>query len=356
MTEAAAALAPGEVLVHVGLPKSGTTALQSALARGRSDLADLGVVYPGRTPHHNVAARSAAPWARSGDGPPPREWARLVRQVQAASESRVVVSSELLVGFGVESAQRVIASLGGSRVRIAVMVRPLEFVLPSDWQQTVKNGSTVPYDEWLRDVCRGPGHTLGPAGWFWLRQDASAVVERWVQATGDASRVTVVTLDPADRSALFRSFETLLGVPGGTIRPDAGDRTNRSLSAEEAELLRALNVAAAASPDADGFHRLVQGRILVERRTPGSVETVLSTPAWAVGRARELGREMVERLSALDVAVLGDLDALVPSGEQDSSTTVTAQTAATAVPLDVAMLLITDVLARVRGSGEASPA
>ena len=58
-------LPTGTRLVHIGHPKSGSTAIQAALARERARLPEHGVVYPGRD------LRSArAGWAVLGIGPP----------------------------------------------------------------------------------------------------------------------------------------------------------------------------------------------------------------------------------------------------------------------------------------------
>jgi len=51
---------PGDVLLHVGLHKTGTTALQVALADARTDLAAHGVRYPGTGTFHHRAILAGA--------------------------------------------------------------------------------------------------------------------------------------------------------------------------------------------------------------------------------------------------------------------------------------------------------
>ena len=45
-------MAQGKVIIHVGGPKTGTTALQIALSENRKDLRSQGILYPGDKWHH----------------------------------------------------------------------------------------------------------------------------------------------------------------------------------------------------------------------------------------------------------------------------------------------------------------
>ncbi len=84
--------------------------------------------------------------------PPPRmeQWDSLVAQVAAASDKRVVVSSEFFSGADDETARRAVRELGGSRVHVVVTLRPLVKIMPSQWQQYIRNRSTFSYEAWLR--------------------------------------------------------------------------------------------------------------------------------------------------------------------------------------------------------------
>ena len=53
-------IANGEVLLHVGLHKTGTTALQVALADARLDLEQHGVCYPGTSTYQHRAIMGGA--------------------------------------------------------------------------------------------------------------------------------------------------------------------------------------------------------------------------------------------------------------------------------------------------------
>src|SRR3954469_20791773 len=83
-------LAEGSVLVHIGMHKTGTTAMQSLLAQQRHSLLAQGVLYPGaRDDHHHYARSLTQQSVGSGgaDKPPsPLLWNELVAEL--AGENR----------------------------------------------------------------------------------------------------------------------------------------------------------------------------------------------------------------------------------------------------------------------------
>src|SRR3954447_10177543 len=85
------------VLVHIGMHKTGTTAMQTLLAQQRPSLLEQGVVYPGTGEDHHRLARSLtqqAVGAGGADKPPsPKVWAKFVADL-AEEQRRTVISSE----------------------------------------------------------------------------------------------------------------------------------------------------------------------------------------------------------------------------------------------------------------------
>ena len=66
-------LVGGEVLLHIGPPKTGTTALQHSLAQARPQLKAQGVLYPGKRFSHwtpSCSALGIATTAHPADPPP----------------------------------------------------------------------------------------------------------------------------------------------------------------------------------------------------------------------------------------------------------------------------------------------
>ena len=92
------AISPDGVLLHVGVHKTGTTAIQAALADARSDLLERGIRYPGKlqAQHRAALALLGRPWgwnSRGGSVMDRRHFDALVRR-SSKHDGRVVISSE----------------------------------------------------------------------------------------------------------------------------------------------------------------------------------------------------------------------------------------------------------------------
>src|SRR5215218_9508888 len=144
MTETAATRLPdGTRLVHIGPYKTGTTAIQAAFHLARRAAADQGVQYAGygRQPMTAVMAGigKASPWSASRKPPNRAVWRQLVGEIRRSNARAVVLSSESFSDAEPAAIQRVVEELGGPAVHIAVTLRPLAKVIPSQWQQYVQN-------------------------------------------------------------------------------------------------------------------------------------------------------------------------------------------------------------------------
>ncbi len=231
----------GRVLMHIGPHKTGTTALQAALFTARPSLREQGVHHAGwaRNPARAVQAATGQASAY-GDRPPPmREWRSLVRDVRQASLARVILSSEFLAHAGPDAVRRIIDDLGRDRVHVVTTLRPLARLIPSMWQQNIKAGRRVAFDAWLGRLFPAPGEQAADGFWTLHRHDE--LVNRWAAEVG-IDRVTAVVVDETDREMILRTFEQLLGLREGTLQPVVG-LANRSITADEAEAIRAYNIA-----------------------------------------------------------------------------------------------------------------
>jgi hypothetical protein len=306
----------GTILFHAGFHKTGTTALQSALASTRPALAEAGVLYPGELRSHHRAAMAVMDrtwgWGDKGGRPPrAKYWTDLVADARA-HPGTVMISGEAFALAKDGVVDRIVADLGADRLHAVFTLRPFAKLLASSYQQYLKYGLALPYEQWLEQAFANPPQ-CPPSPNFWRRNDHAGVMARWAEWIGP-ERVTLVVLDDTDRRALFRTFERLLALPDGLLVPDpeigAG---NRSMTAAEAETLRLINARGARGWDwpayQDGVRR---GAILrmVESRTPGRDEARLSTPQWAVERAQAVGAATAERVSALGIRVIGDAGSL----------------------------------------------
>jgi hypothetical protein len=303
------------VLLHIGVHKTGTTALQAALADAREELAAAGVRYPGKlqAQHRAALAVLGRPWGWNNRGGAVLDRAHFDRLSARVAEhpGRVIISSEFFCEAPEDIAREVIAGLGGRRVHVVVTVRNLGKLLPSSWQQYLKYGLTTDYEAWLQDVFATPGSSrMSPT--FWKRQAHGAVVERWV-AAASADQLTVIVLENVERSAMFITFAQLLGVDPQVLVSRMDLTSNRSMTAAEAELLVRLNARVKSKMDWTEYVNIVRrgvARGMVENREPGLDEARLATPAWALDAAASEGAAAAATIAASGVRVVGDLDAL----------------------------------------------
>jgi hypothetical protein len=307
---------PGDAIaLHIGIHKTGTTALQSALADARPELRSHGVLYPGRrTAHHGAAmAVLERPWgwaSRGGTAPSPRVFERLAGQARRHG-GRVILSSEQFCEADDRMAARVVAGLGAPRTHVIIALRNLGRLLPSSWQQYLKYGHTTTYKRWLRTMFDA-GYDGAMTPTFWRRNDHGALVARWVDLVGP-DQVTVLVLEDVTEDALFVSIADLLGVPAEVLTSRMRQSPNRSLTAAESEVLRRLNRAIKGKVQWRDYEDLVRDGIaaaMVTGRRPASDEPRLHTPGWALDAAADRAAVDVARIRQSGARVLGDLDAL----------------------------------------------
>jgi len=330
-------LQAGVRLLHIGPHKTGTTTVQGAFHRARERLAAEGVFYPGqgRQPLWSVLAVTQRPALVGDPCPDIAHWHYLVRSVGAAGGKRVVVSSEFLADADDAAARRVVSDLG-PRVHVAVTLRPLTKILPSQWQQYMQNGYCMPYLEWLEGILSDPPRTPTPG--FWRRHRHDALIARWAAAAGPEN-LTVIVVDESDRLMLLRTFKAMLGLPDGLLVPGEGTE-NRSLTLAEAEVVRLLNEEFKRRRWPGRSYARFMRYGAVERlksRQPAPGEARIITPAWALKQAASIGAEMAHNISSLGVRVVGDLSAL---GAEPPEAAVDAPAAVPLLPADAAVQAI----------------
>lgn len=311
-------LPAGSCLVHVGPAKTGTTAVQESLHATRDRLGEHGVVYASagvQNPTRGFLAVLQRP-ALAGQQPPDIEmWNQVVAEATSAADRRVVVSSEFFADGSDERMGHALDQLGRSRVHIVLAARSVIPLLPSSWQQYVRNRFQDGYEDWLEAILgQHPGRKVTPIFWWRYRYDRQ--ITRWVNLVG-AENVTVIVADEGDRELLPRTFESLLGLPGGLLDP-IGGVGNRSLTLAEAELIRLIKVELAGSLPEESYQRLIRYGV-VPRLTrfppsPGAAKPV--TPRWALERAAEHDAQTARAIESSGVRVIGDLSAYgsIPPG------------------------------------------
>lgn len=292
--------------------------MQSAFHHNRDMLAAHGVHYAGRFSQPRTAAEAVATGKlvyghRSGT----EQWPRLVEEVNSSTAKRIVISSETFARCSDAAAGKVIAAFGADRTHVVMTMRPLPDLLPSAWQQFVKNGSRLSYEAWLRALFDPPkSGAKTRASWesieFWHKTRIDRLARRWGALVG-FDQVIVVSLADQLRNFVLRTFERFVGLPEASLVPDPSD-SNVSLDFAVTEMIRKCNeyFYAQATASRDIHARLIEFggvKFLRQAAIDGPHDTI-TVPRWAAQGAIAVAEEMNEGLRALGVEVVGDLDGL----------------------------------------------
>ena len=306
------------IFLHVATTKTGTTFLQRVLWAHRDQLLAQHVLLPGagvgdhfkasvdvREEPHRVVDPTTATGA----------WSRLVDDM-AAWEGDALVSHELFASATADQAGRAIAMLDRAEVHVIVTARDLARQIPAEWQEHLKHRSVLTFPEFVHSVRTDERGPFSPNGYhFWHAQDLSGVFGRW-RADLPSERLHVVTVPRpgAESDGLWKRFTGLVGIDGATFDLGKG-RSNSSVGAEQAELLRLLNSRLGSrlplpGPYPELVKALLAHQLLAER--PGTrFGLVGADREFAVERAKA----MVVDLERLQVDVVGDLLDLVPDAQ-----------------------------------------
>lgn len=329
------------LIIHPGFHKSGTTALQESFALNRALLRENGVLYPhiGTKAHHRIAwALTQRPWGwnnRGGERTSVKHWDRMVNRIKGAKEETVFLSSEFFSELDGEKIRKIRSDIKGREVEILFTLRPLAKLLPSSYQQYLKYGIKVKYDEWLHSVLDNPGESkISPT--FWRRHSHGKNIAKWADIFGKAN-VTVLIVNEAEPTFLFDEINKFLKLPIGTINA-APSGSNRSLTMEEIALLLELNQEFPKERVWDEYEVFIRAgyiRELTDHVPPAADKARLLTPNWAADKANELGREIKSEIEQLGVRVIGDIDSLgnatVPKGESTYPDSIDIKTVAAAM-------------------------
>lgn len=304
-------LPQGTRLIHIGPHKTGSTAIQVAMQEARDELTRHGVHYAtGRSHRPDKAGWALGIRGRpAGSEPPPlHHWESLVDDVALAGDLRVCISNEDFGRATSEQIEQLVAGLGGDAAHVVAVARRLDRYLPSQWQERVKAGDRKSYEEWLRIVLdRDSDEWQWDRRNVWFSHDTAALVRRWTDVVG-RDRFTLILSNEADRDLLPATFEGLLGLPPGTVKPNPS-RSNRGLTWAETELVRAINQVVVDRGWSRGQRRpFLKGGVLADMQSrdvpPGPKSPPL--PEWAAGTVRELSRQRAEQVADLGVRVVGD--------------------------------------------------
>ena len=317
------ALPANSIMLHIGAHKTGTTSLQAALFAASKQLEEQGVInlVADGDETANPAARAVQRLPSRGSAGAPVDynvWTTLVRQAQAYPNQLVSISAEAFAVSESLVIKQIVNDLGLDRLQVVITLRPLGKILPSQWQQDLHGAwLSVEFEEWLRQTLKEarPIKKIGPLQvphQFWFRHRHDALLQRWIDAVG-RDRITLVVADDQRKSSLLEHFEKLLSLSAGTLT-STGITRNQSMTLPEMQIMQRYGEQLESSElgkkivAQSRYHKAL--RILRKMRPENENDARLIVPAWSYERVSEIQHEMVERMQASGVAVIGTLNQL----------------------------------------------
>lgn len=299
------------ILFHAGFHKSGTTALQYCFDKNRKALKLNGINYlvtTGRAHHRPAWSLTERIWGwkeQGGEQIPARVWGDFAARVRKSSGT-LLISSEFFSEANADQVVKVKRDLGSAPTEVVFTVRPFAKVLASSYQQFLKYGIKLRYEQWLEEMFHNRQNSRHTPT-FWQRAAVSEVVTRWTDVFG-ASNISVLLADEEKPHFIFDEFTRLLGLSEGFLQPsEVGG--NRSMTADEVELLWRVNNRFDRNRGWDEYRAMIREGYVhyladETQALPGSAR--LLTPKWAIDEAKKIQDLDLARLKYLGVKISGD--------------------------------------------------
>jgi hypothetical protein len=321
---APAAVPRRQVFLHIGAMRSGTTFLQQVLLHHREALAADGVLFPGGGRYHRQVAAvrdviklpgplSAAELTGS--------WAALSAEIAAWGGGRSIVSVEHLSLARPAQVAAVTESLAPAEVHVVLTARDLGRVLPSSWQETVQNGSTRTWPEYVSAVLGEPRRDGAGSGAgdgvaehrFWRQHDLLQIVRRWSTAV-PAEQIHVVTVPPpgSPPDVLWQRLCDPVGIDADRYPVgDVASVSNRGLGRYAVEMLRELNLRLEDRLQPAEYVRCVK-RPVAKHALGRLPSAPIRVPAEHAAHVVDRSNLVVAGLRKRGVRVVGNLQDLIP--------------------------------------------
>jgi len=344
------------LVLHIGVQKSGTTYVQRVLRTCADDLAAAGFTYPlprfgdpasNRNPHETATyglLGTEYPWVSEERTRAERNtWAWLAGRVRECPGT-ALVSAEALSVVREDAARRLLDELGVTDVHVVATARGLGSLLPSAWQQHLRNGRSLGFGTFLTRL-----GAERERGWdaverdhdthLWRAFALGRLARRWGRIVGP-ERVTVVTNRGRPPELLWSRFAEAAGLPAEIApRAEMGAPAHTGLTAAEAIVLESVNAGLDGVPWSRDRRvglreRLIhQGFAARTRRGPR-----IAVPPEHRTAVEKWSAEDLDELAGSGARIIGDLDELRfdPDGEPGAPTMADVTAAAGAAVLAVA--------------------
>lgn len=228
-----------KVFVHLGLPKTGTTYLQTVMWADRERMRAQGVLLPGRERRDHLWSTRIIredPHLDTYDERVRESWGVLKAEI-AAWDGTALISHEFFAGAAPDQAARMVDELAPAEVHLVVTAREPVGLYSGGWQESLKNRDSRTMAEFAAAEVSESSMSV----WNWRTLDLRLVLERWAP-TVPAERVHVLPLPPpgSPRDLLWRRFAGLVGLDADSFDLSA-TFPNESMGVAEAETLRRIN-------------------------------------------------------------------------------------------------------------------
>lgn len=332
------------VFVHLGLPKTATTYLQTILWESRDQARDDGLLLPGdERRDHLWSSRIVRGEPARGveDAHAEAAWHRVRDQLRAWS-GRALISHEFFAAASYEQAAAMVRDLAPARVELIVTAREPLGLFAAGWQESLKNRETATMADFAPEES-----SSSSAIWNWRTLDLHSVLQRWGGVV-PPDQVHVLPLPGRElpRETIWERFATVLGLDPAAYDAEAGF-ANSSMGVVEAETMRRVNqhlVARGELTSALERGNYLRTYLADERLVPRGGERYWPTPEQ-VQECRRRGDLAVDFVREQGFDVVGDLDDLrvpadLPERRQVDSVT-DAEVAEVAT--DLVALLLTEI-------------
>jgi len=296
-----------KVLLHVGLPKTGTTFLQEALWANKAALGERGVLLPGEDRRRHLLAsldlREDPKLARRpGDVAHP--WRDLVEELLAWDGPAAVISHEFFAAASEAQVRRAVESFPDMELHVIVTAREMVGLGLSRWQEWVKNGGRAGIDAYPGTDDYDPTDE-----WGWGSFDLADILDRWGSVVPH-ERIHVLPMVPGARAEdVWERFLEVLGLEADGL-PAPQEARNRSLGLVEVELLRRVNQRLKGFTSAGDRGHWIRGYLGQGHVIPRSNEKFRPAAA-TMQNLRDRAERSVEMLREGGYDVRGDLASLV---------------------------------------------
>ena len=315
------------VVLHVGAPKSGTTYLQRVLWANRDGMRQVGFLVPGRTQRDMFEAaiqvrETYQQWGMAREALAGR-WEGLCSEARAF-HGTTIMSHEMLAPASRTQAAAALSELAGLEVHLVFSARDLVRQALSEWQERVKNGSTVTFASFAATIRKQAGRG-GPSNSFWRYQDIVSVFDRWGADLPAAHLHVVVAPRPgASPDELWRRFAAAAGLDAQRFpAANLDGPANQTLGATQTAILRKVNEALDGRIVQPDYARIVK-RQFAQRTLAAHASPRPGCPPELFTELRALSERWVEEIAQRGWSVHGDLAELLPeqtpSGAESGAT------------------------------------